>query len=58
LGTLEYNRVGLTIYIFAPLKQQLQMHQKEEKLTENQTTPLVSEIPTEHQSIKKTQVCS
>jgi hypothetical protein len=31
-------------YIFSPLKEQSEMHRKEENLTENQTTPMVSEI--------------
>ncbi len=30
--------------IFSPLKQQSEMHRKEENLTENHTTPMVSEI--------------
>ncbi len=31
-------------YIFSPLKQQSEMHRKEENLTENHTTPMVPEI--------------
>jgi hypothetical protein len=43
--------------MFSPQKQQIELHQKAENLTEKRTTLTVSEIYTK-QSVKKTQFCS
>ncbi len=43
-------------YIFSPLKQQVEMHLKEENLTENHTTPMVPEIHLKHQPMNQTKV--
>jgi hypothetical protein len=45
-------------YIFFPSKQQLEVHQKEENLTENHTTPMVSEFHTKQSINEETQLKS